>query len=1336
MAQIKTVLLVGNEEALLANEAAINLASEGFQVLVISEADTQVLSNEDLQAKIASAELILVEGGHGNLVRLLEDLDLITGKTVIALYSGMLDSLSQSSGVIYHPEIPLYYRNHTLDNWMNMIRLGASLKIKPGLAYGPPFIFPENFLWHPDSPSYFTELDDYLKWREPEHFNPKNPTVGLMFSANFMASGKREVVVKLIRALEGDGFNVIAGFGGDQYVVQNFFFADELGLIDIILASSLKFHSSYDDSFPESLKALDVPILNILNLSGLTTKEWRASPQGLPSTAVAFNLASPEISGVVEPTVLFGMAEAVNALGGRYYRPELLSDRLEFLLPRLHAFINLRRKKNNEKKIAIFYYNHNPGKGNIGASYLNVFESLVLILTELKTRGYTIPWDFSLTYENLKNLILKGGRNVGSWAPGELEELINAGFVLKISLSEYDAWFKSLPHEFSQKVIDRFGTPQESTWMIDDGFIIIPAIQAGNIVILPEPSRGMEGDEARAYHDLSLYPHHQYIAAYLWLQKQFGADAMIHLGTHATEEWLPGKSAGLDNADPPEALLTNIPNIYPYIVDNLGEGVQAKRRGRGIIITHLVPPLISAAGYGEYVILKERINDYTQAKAIGSIVETRYALDILELAESLGLLELLGLLAPGQTLENHGISLLLPPGQLDPLSSQPNPPTNPPTSAGDTPGGDTPEVREDFAGVQSSELERAVLEISVYLETLENELIPFGLHTFGESPGEERANYTAQRVVEANPGLEPGDILNSLLISGERELEALLKALEGRYIPPSLGNDPIRSPDSLPTGRNFYGLAPGRMPTQAAWDLGQIAANQIIEKYQAEHEGKYPEKVALVLWAVESLRNEGVTEATILALIGAEPTRYPSGTISGVKIIPGSVLKRPRIDVIINSSGLFRDLFPDKIKFLDDAIRLARVQDDIENFIAANDKRIYSSLVAAGLNPEQALSLSEARIFSEAPGTYGVKVAELTIASSFWESEEEIASVYLQQSGFAYGSLFWGVSALESFKANLKGSQVLWQSKSSNLYGFLDNDDAYAYLGGLNLAIKTLAGESPATYIADGRSPGQIRIEDLKIALGTEIRARYLNPQWIEGMMAEDYAGAREMANFVEYLWGFQVTTPEAIESSTWDLAYEVYVMDKNQQDLPEFINSANPFAYQGITARFLETVRKGYWDASKEVQTHLAREYAKSVIANGVACTISTCDNPELLQMVTDLVSVPGVMDLLEVKKFTEIINQVVGGSLEENILRRVRERQNLQNLPEPPAKSPAEPPMEPPLENAEEPNVRGLKMERVEETESDSSFTAGEWVGPILVLALIIFLFFGFKSRRKGLK
>ena len=1278
--------LACDSDTYLINKAVKSLElPEGIQVRYFSEGD--IRKEKPAREFIAASDVIIVDVMISELTEHLTNKTDYRRKRLYAIRGSRDDEGLQKKGFIFDPEIQEYFNNLSAANIRNMIYRVANMEFDKKVPYAKVKKMPPIGIYHPGSRQLFTEIEKYLTWYKcRKRYASGKPWTGMIFYSSSLIPGQVERVNYLIEKLEDKGFNVIAAFGKDIEVINRFFIDNnKRPRVDLVVAFSLKFYSALNDKVRTTLKELNIPIINAINLYNNTITEWEKDPIGIQPMEVVWTLANPEISGLIEPSPLSGKVRLLDGETGKVlfvHRP--VKENIELLIPRLKKWVQLKKKKNKQKKVAVLYYNHSQGKQNVGASYLNVFKSLEMILKRMRKEGYSFEGTKDLSDDIIKDLVLKYGRNIGSWAPGELEKMVREDRTIKLPVRTYQQWFAGLPEEFRKNVIKQWGEVEDSAIMIKDKDFIIPAIYLGNVVIMPEPTRGWGDDPMKLYHSPTLYPHHQYIAAYLWLKHIFRADAMIHLGTHATHEWLPGKQAGLSPSCPPEVLITDIPNIYPYIVDDVGEGIQAKRRGRGVIIDHLIPPVKEGGLYHEYSRLYDMMNSYNRSIALGSKTAADKLKKIEDMVTKLGLDRDLGITRYNDdSLEKIEHYLL--------------------------------EIRENF--------------------------MPYGLHTFGISPDGDALEDTIKAIVMRNKQAKEKDVNKGLIDSGPREIDHLIKALNGGYIPSGEGNDPIRNISAIPTGKNFYGFNPDRIPSPAAWNLGKEAAEQIIQKSLKEKE-HYPEKVAVVLWATETIRNEGINESTVLYLMGLKPVWDKSGRVTGTEVIPGRALKRPRIDVLINPSGLYRDLFPNMLLFLDKAVQKAAVQTDIENLISGHNAEIKARLVKSGMNKRKADILSRIRIFSERPGSYGNGVSEMAGASSLWESDDEIVKVYENRTGFAFGQGKWGEEAKEIFKENLKGVDVVTHSISSNIYGTMDNDDMFQFLGGLSLAVKKESGETPDTLITMQRIPDQVKVEDIARTIGRELRTRYLNPKWIEGMKKEKYAGAREMEKFVEYMWGWQVTVPYTIDKAKWEQTYEVYVEDKYGMELKKFFNRENPWAYQSIAARMLEAVRKDYWKPSEKIKRKLAVEYALNVIEKGVACCHHTCNNPVLNQMVVNIISLPGVMSPEMVEKFKMAIEQAMGKILAEQVKARKDLQKKLnegftkrpQSVDKKVSRANPDQQKEISKKGAESKIVKGYKMEEIKAKDetTDISSSGVQWFASLFVIMIIGLAVYGAKRHR----
>ncbi|MFZ1985117.1 MAG: cobaltochelatase subunit CobN, partial [Desulfatitalea sp.] len=553
--------------------------------------------------------------------------------------------------------------------------------------------------------------------------------------------------------------------------------------------------------------------------------------------------------------------------------------------------------------------------------------------------------------------------------------------------------------------------------------------------------------------------------------------------------------------------------------------------------------------------------------------------------------------------------------------------------------------------------------------------------------------------------------------------------------PAGEGNDPLRNLAAIPTGKNFYGFSPAKVPSKAAWEIGKRAAVEMIEN-KRQKEGKYPDKVGVVLWATETTRNEGVHESTILHLMGMEPVWDATERVTGTRVVPGPQLGRPRIDVLINPSGLYRDMFPNLLVLLDEAVQQALVQTDIENFLAQNKAHIKTALVAAGMSAAEAETQSRFRIFTEKPGSYGNGVEEMIGASGLWESDSAITDVYLNRTQFAVGQGKWAVPVKAAFKENLRHVDVAVHSRSSNVIGIIDTDDFFMYLGGMSLAVKHVSGTAPDTMVTMHRRKDELQVEDVAKTIGLELRTRYLNPQWIEGMKRDNYAGAKEMADFAENFWGWQVTVPAAVDNAQWQQVFEVYVEDKYGLELKQFFDRHSPWAYQSMTARMLEAVRKKYWAADEKTTQKLAAEYALNVVAKGVACCDHTCNNPMLHQLVVNIISLPGVLSPEMVEKFKMAVEKAAAAPLDQ----RVQERQALLDrlgagsgatAQSAAADTAAAAPK--PSEDAEK--VEGFKMEESQTQDDTTALSSSgvQWAAALFVLLLLGVFFWGVRRRRQ---
>lgn len=1120
-------------------------------------------------------------------------------------------------GLIDDEIIRRYYRENGLENIKNMLLFVMNRDLSFDVKYKEPVQIPDFGIYIKGEKRIAETWEEFLKHY---HVQQNRPWIGVTFYKSIVDSNNTAHLDFLIDSLEKEGFNVLPVYGyPSESVVERFFFdGKDKSRVSLVVAMSLKIGLNPQVAIP-LLTKLNVPVIDAITLYTKSKEEWEQSPVGLDIFERSWQVAMPEMGGIIQPTVIASKEKVIDKETGiEYIEERPIPERIKRLVDRVKAWINLQDKPNKDKKVAIIYYNYPPGKQNIGASYLNVLpESLWEILNRLKAEGYDVEGQGlgvkgqEISKESLFNDIHNHARNIGNWAGGEIDKLARTGKPVLIPIETYKRWFEELPEGLKKAVIKDWGKPEDNkimSWTGASGtkYIIIPAVKYGNIIFTPQPSRGWEQDIKKLYHDVTLAPHHQYIAFYLWLKNEFQADAIAHIGTHGTHEWLSGKEVGFTNEDPPEALIQDLPNIYPYIVDDVGEGLQAKRRGMAVIIDHMTPPFDKAGMNRELKELAALINDYNTAKDKSlSLAQSRLE-EINSLSKKTGILTDL-----------------------------------------------------KFKEIKTVE---DIEELEHYIKDISEKQTPFGLHTFGKAPDARYRKTTAEAVLSIEKNLTSeerqkriSDLEEKIVKGAQRELDSFIAALSGRYVPAGQGNDPIRNPNSLPTGKNFYSFDPTRIPAKGTYEMGVKLAKELIEGYKQRH-GSYPDKLTFNLWGVETIRHEGVMDSQIMYLMGIKPKWDERGRVIGVEAIPRSELGRPRIDVTIVPSGLYRDLFSNIMALLDKAVSLAKEQNEDDNVIRQNVLKTKKMLMERGIEEDKAERLATVRIFTEPPGAYGTGLSNVIPLSNTWENEKQVIDVYFMRMSHMFGQGFWGekVSSQQSavssqedisltiFKNALSGTKIAVHSRSGNVYATLDNDDFFQYLGGTAMAIRAVDGKTPEVYVTNMSNPKMPKQETLEKFMGREMRTRYLNPEWIKAMMKEGYAGARFINEVTANLWGWQVTVPEAVDPAKWNEMYETYVLDRNGLGIKEmFRQSKNMWAYQAIVARMLETVRKDYWKPDKKVVEALAKEYAESVKEVGLACCDHTCNNPLLTNFTGSvLMSVPGMKS--QVNGFMEALDTI----------------------------------------------------------------------------------------------
>lgn len=1039
----------------------------------------------------------------------------------------------------------------------------------------------------------------------------------------------------------------------------------------------------------EVLKQLNVPVIKAIKLRDRTALERHLSSDGLAQEKVYYQVAMPELQGASQPLVIATAGDNIDdpISGIRVQAIAPLAEGIDTLLARAKRWQALQTKANNDKRIAIIYYNHPPGRHNIGADNLDVPASLWQILQQLKADGYDTG-ELPASQKILLDMMQERGVNL----PRDVHALKTMSQkITKVMAKDYQQWFKQLPasvqremefgpfgllheqleaaikagkpelaenalqhtmeemyhllegvdHKARQRALILLGqlkscyqqslspakalnssnNSSDNKLCMDDALSIIKALQQtgieglggwgkapgnvmtyqnqlllpgltfGKIFIGPQPPRGWEINEELLHANLAFPPPHQYLAFYQYLRDSFKADALVHLGRHSTYEFLPRRSVGVAEDDYSRIVAADIPGIYPYIVDGVGEGIQAKRRGLAVMVDHLTPPLKSTPLYDELLQLRQLIESFETSHGSGNqAISNRLVQQIRDKVEQL---ELKDELAESMSAE---LSIM---------------------------GISFDEVDDDML----------VHEVGHYLTSLQEKFMPLGLHIYGKDWTDQAVDMMLSSMA-SNDEEQKLEWQKKLQLSPAAETQSLLNGLSGGFITPGQGNDPIRSPNSLPTGRNFYALDSSLIPSRVAWQLGKQMAEDARSRNLQSNQQNPDKSEALVLWASDVVRDEGVMIAFGLDMLGIEPVWNSRGLVKGLK---PQVLDNGRVrrDTVFTTSGLFRDLYGQQMMLLNRATLMAldtsadtiikdypaltlALQQALsplgklavggneslqQNQVAKHWVKQAQALLLQGRSAEQAGVIASFRVFGDAPGSYGAGINRLVERSGAWEQRSELADVYLRRLGHSYGAEGFGKPAAQAFRTALSDVENTYFGRSSNLYGLIDNNDAFDYFGGLSLSIETLTGQTPNNFVLDHSNPEQIRTQPLSVALRQELRGRFLNPEWLQGLMQHDYAGARTMGSeFLEYLWGWQVTNPSLVGDWAWEEVKAVYMDDRYDLQLDEFLEKGhNVHVKSNMLAVMLVAVHKEFWQADKQTIAELAAKFAELVTKNGL---------------------------------------------------------------------------------------------------------------------------------------
>ena len=973
------------------------------------------------------------------------------------------------------------------------------------------------------------------------------------------------------------------------------------------------------------LNATGAPVLQVV-FSGGNEKEWRAGTRGLSARDIAMNVALPEVDGrILSRAVSFkGEARFDESTQCSLVAYEPVPDRVELVAKLAANWLRLGSTPVDRRRLAVILANYPNRDGRLGNGVgLDTPASVVELLRALERAGYDVA-DIPRDGDALIERIRRGPTNAA---------VDGREISLTLDLGTYRRFFYALPAAVRESVTERWGEPQQDPFHLaaSDAFAI-PAFECGNVVIGLQPARGYNIDPQSTYHDPDLVPPHGYFAFYAWLRTVRDVHAVIHAGKHGNLEWLPGKALALGESCYPEAVFGPLPHLYPFIVNDPGEGTQAKRRAQAVIVDHLTPPLTRAETYGPLAELELLVDEYFEAAGVDPRRLKMLREEILALAAHVGLdrdcgidadddhdtalskldnhlcelkemqirggLHVLGRAPEGDALNDLLVSMVrLPRGDTEPADASLTR-----ALAADLALGEfdplSAHLGARWQGPRPSALARLRVEPGRHAshET--------SLNGKGDAPSSgpdslsswrtcgdtvERLELLARKLIDGSEQPACGwastravlefverDLRPRVVASGPAELDACRHALDARFLSPGPSGAPTRGRlDVLPTGRNFYSVDTRTVPTPAAWKLGWKSAALLLERYRQEH-GAWPKRIALSAWGTANMRTGGDDIAQALALMGVKPTwEVASRRVTGFEVLPLDLLDRPRVDVTLRISGFFRDAFPSQIDLFDSAARDVAALDEPERFnpLAARTSDEAARLLAAGADEATAARRAGFRVFGSKPGAYGAGLQAL-IDERGWETEADLARAYIAWGGYAYGAGAQGSAEHGLFEARLAGVQAVLHNQDNREHDLLDSDDYYQFEGGLTATVRHLSGERPEVYHGDHSRPETPRIRTLKEEIARVVRARVVNPKWIEAMQRHGYKGAFEMAATLDYLFAFAATTG-MVENHHFDAVHAAFIEDENVR---EFLERKNPDALREMAERFLEAAERGLW--------------------------------------------------------------------------------------------------------------------------------------------------------------
>lgn len=1201
--------------------------------------------------------------------------------------------------------------NESVKNYrslFNYVRRHIDRKIVSNGEYAEPLVVPEDYYFHLGDDNFFAELKDYQAFYEKSgKYKEGAPRVVLLSGNINLQNSNEEHISAIISSLEDKGLNV--------YPI-NSFGAKKLGMIAAVKPSLIinrphgRLVMGGGESGVEMLSRLNVPVLAPVTVSELYEK-WIDDKQGMASGGMtSMSVVMPELDGAIAP---FAVAAQFEKGGMRIF--DAIPSHTEKFCRMVENFTELQTKTNADKKIAIYYYK-GVGKGAINAADIEGVQSLYNTLKMLGENGYNVS-GLPGSANELERMVQQQGSVLGAYAVGAYDKFIREGNPELVDVDVFDKWAaEQLPEKLIEDMHAQHGqAPGKYMSYEKDGkkFIAVARLQFGNVVILPQPMPSEGDDIEKLTHGVEGAPAYPYVASYLWTRNGFKADAMIHFGTHGNLEFIPGKQVALSDHDWTDALVGDMPHFYIYTINNIGEGIIAKRRSYATLVSHLTAPFMQGELYDDFKKIVAHLHKVESLEK--GAIRDEHLITLASLCKKQNIFSTLGLDST-QMLTDDGIDKIhhyveqidgakvtdglytlgepysaeeirnttrlmsldnlryslaridvahgkISADKLDNLSfiSQNYTTIAEKLTQRAIMGADVAQLLASSVSAvdvqllaattqaeqQKNERMRAMMVSAMKKETKElprfldenGRIIVSGTTAKLKAKAADasmmekmaaakaqthQTEQTDQELISSLRTLKEAiemipQIKRDLAASTGVEQKSLLNALNGGYVTPSSAGDPIVNPGAVPTGRNFYSINPETTPTAQAWTVGSRLAGNLLEQELATN-GKYPEKVSFTLWSTDFISSEGATVAQILWLLGVEPLRDGFGYIRSLQLVPAEKLGRPRIDVVVQTSGQLRDIAASRLALINSAVAMAAEDKSMNNYVRKGFEDAEKLLLEKGFSPADARRFSSERIFGGAGGNYGTGIMGMVEKGDSWESTDQIATSYINNMGALYsanGSREWGEMREGVFEAALLNTSVVIQPRSSNTWGPLSLDHVYEFMGGISAAVQHVTGNDPTAYFNDFRNSSRAKVQGLKEAIGVETSSTVFNPKYIAQKLKGEASSLGSFAETVRNTYGWNAMKPSAIDQYIWNQYHEVYVKDSHKLGVEKIFADKNPYAMQELTAVMLESARKGMWKASEQQIAEVAELHTKMVVQYQAGCSGFICDNGKLQEFI-----------------------------------------------------------------------------------------------------------------------